>query len=418
MIKDGVIYPSLEENILLLNDFREDVLDGLLTMYLYGGGNIKGIVSTVDALPATGENLGDGYLVGTDPYDLYIWATKDGNAASWVPLGKFPAKGEQGTRGDRGSIIINQASDPKNAPDRSGDYWINTVTGDWFMSLKNTTASGGYYWSKRFNLKGKKGDRGPQGYQGVPGPVGPQGPVGPAGATYTPMDLDLNTGISSVTYNTTNGISLTTQGTIKSNTGTNQVVVDYKIPIVAGDGISINKKANADKIEVKVDSSRSITATGFVASENGASVSLYSDNIQYYDYEGNQYMLFLPSKDGTLTTDNSFKTIFGYQSVVGNGSIDLYQHNICFTSTDPNKILKIRFIVMSSNKLEVTSLADLKTLLGNTFTYPVNGAYATGNSTIYEITETGFKAGVQDYPLYDHAENYPAGTWTDTVTTV
>ena len=181
MIKDGVIYPSLEENVLLLNDFREDVLDGLLTMYLYGGGNIKGIVSTVDALPATGENLGDGYLVGTDPYDLYIWATKDGNAASWVPLGKFPAKGEQGTRGDRGSIIINQASDPKNAPDRSGDYWINTVTGDWFMSLKNTTASGGYYWSKRFNLKGKKGDRGPQGYQGVPGPVGPIGPVGPTG---------------------------------------------------------------------------------------------------------------------------------------------------------------------------------------------------------------------------------------------
>ena len=183
MIKDGVIYPSLEENILLLNDFREDVLDGLLTMYLYGGGNIKGIVSTVDALPATGENLGDGYLVGTNPYDLYIWATKDGNAASWVPLGKFPAKGEQGIRGDRGSIIINQTSDPKNAPDRSGDYWINTVTGDWFMSLKNTTASGGYYWSKRFNLKGKKGDRGPQGYQGVPGPVGPQGPIGPVGAT-------------------------------------------------------------------------------------------------------------------------------------------------------------------------------------------------------------------------------------------
>ena len=325
MIKDGVIYPSLEENVLLLNDFREDVLDGLLTMYLYGGGNIKGIVSTVDALPATGENLGDGYLVGADPYDLYIWATKDGSAASWVPLGKFPAKGEQGTRGDRGSIIINQTSDPKNAPDRSGDYWINTVTGDWFMSLKNTTASGGYYWSKRFNLKGKKGDRGPQGYQGVPGPVGPQGPVGPAGATYTPMDLDLNTGISAVTYNTTNGISLTTQGTIRANTGTNQVVVDYKIPIVAGNGISIAKKANENKIEVKVDSSRSITATGFVASENGMSVSLYSDNIQYQDYQGNQYMYTFPSKNGTLTTDGSFKTLFG-KSIVGTGNINLYRH--------------------------------------------------------------------------------------------
>lgn len=98
--------------------------------------------------------------------------------------------------------------------------------------------------------------------------------------------------------------------------------------------------------------------------------------------------------------------------------IDLYRHNICFTSTDQNKILKIRFIVYSPNKLEVISLADLKTLLGNTFTYPVNGAYAAGNKTIYEITETGFKAGAEDYALYDHAEPYPAGTWTDNVETI
>lgn len=90
--------------------------------------------------------------------------------------------------------------------------------------------------------------------------------------------------------------------------------------LVAGNGISIAKKANADKIEVKVDSSRSITATGFVASENGMSVSLYSDNIQYSDYQGNQYMYTFPSKNGTLTTDNSFKTING-NSIVGSGDI-------------------------------------------------------------------------------------------------
>ena len=234
---------------------------------------------------------------------------------------------------------------------------------------------------------------------------------------YTPMDLDLNTGIVALTYNTTNGISLNTQGTIKSNTGTNQVVVDYKIPIVAGNGISIAKKANADKIEVKIDSSRSITATGFVASENGMSVSLYSDNIQYSDYNGNQYMYTFPSKNGTLTTNNSFKTIFGYQSVVGNGSIDLYRHNICFTSTDQDKMVKIRFIVPSSKDVNVNSLANLKTLLGNTFTYPVNGG--TGdNKSVYEITETGYKAGATPYVLYDTVTPYPAGTWTDTVTTI
>lgn len=98
--------------------------------------------------------------------------------------------------------------------------------------------------------------------------------------------------------------------------------------------------------------------------------------------------------------------------------IDLYRHNICFTSTDQNNILKIRFIVMSSNKLEVTSLEDLQTLLGDTFTYPVNGAYYPDTTTIYEITETGFKAGIENYTLDDHVETYPAGTWTDDVETI
>lgn len=410
MIKDGVIYPSLEENILLLNDFREDVLDGLLTMYLYGGGNIKGIVSTVDALPATGENLGDGYLVGTDPYDLYIWATKDGNAASWVPLGKFPAKGEQGTRGDRGSIIINQASDPKNAPDRSGDYWINTVTGDWFMSLKNTTASGGYYWSKRFNLKGKKGDRGPQGYQGVPGPVGPQGPVGPAGATYTPMDLDLNTGISAVTYNTTNGISLTTQGTIRANTGTNQVVVDYEIPIVAGNNILIDKKADENKIEVKLDQSKDIKIIGgsnnsvYFTSDSSASFSategtIYSSfgdesgipRIRQKDPGGQRTYTFPTNTYGehTVLTSKNVKTLLG-KSIVGTGNIGLYRHVIKITGGEPpyNDCFAYLTIISSIN-LNVKSLRDLKTLIGNTFEYPATGYDKYNLGYVYKVTQDG-----------------------------
>lgn len=407
MIKDGVIYPSLEENVLLLNDFREDVLDGLLTMYLYGGGNIKGIVSTVDDLPATGENLGDGYLVGTDPYDLYIWATKDTTAASWVPLGRFPAKGEQGTRGERGSIIINQAGDPKNAPDRAGDYWVNTVTGAWYQSLKNTTASGGYYWSYRFNLKGQKGDRGPQGYQGVPGPQGPTGPQGPAGLTYMPMDLDLNTGIVGVTYDTTDGISLTTQGTIKSNTGTDSVVVDYEIPIVGGTGISIDKKANEDKIEVKVDSSKVITATGFHAKEGVTESYLYSDNLQYWDYEGNQYMLIFPSEQGTLTTENSFKTLFGNKNIVGSGNIDLYVHNMTFVLPDGNVYGRW----YSSNNLNIDSLTDLKTVFGNTFKLPLFGDVPKSGGTAVMITESKL--------IMDDLEwNYSDFTFTDDVKTL
>lgn len=125
------------------------------------------------------------------------------------------------------------------------------------------------------------------------------------------------------------------------------------------------------------------------------------------------------SAQGTadLLSSANVKTLFGNQLITGSGNIDLYQHNIVFTSTDQDKIVKIRFIVISSKNLVVDSLTDLKTLLGNTFTYPVNGA--TGdNKSVYEITETGFKAGATPYVLYDTVTAYPAGTWTDTVTTI
>ena len=143
----------------------------------------------------------------------------------------------------------------------------------------------------------------------------------------------------------------------------------------------------------------------------------------YIEYTNpNQHMKFnlpLYSAQGTvdLLSSENVKTLFGNQSIVGTGNIDLYRHNICFTSTDQDKLVKIRFIVPSSNNLKVNSLADLKTLLGNTFTYPVNGG--TGdNKSVYEITETGYKAGATPYVLYDTVTPYPAGTWTDEVKTV
>lgn len=71
------------------------------------------------------------------------------------------------------------------------------------------------------------------------------------GAAYTPTDLDLNTGVVTVTYDATNGIDLNTQGKIKSTKGTDDVIVDYRLPIVAGEGISIDKAADKEQIIIK-----------------------------------------------------------------------------------------------------------------------------------------------------------------------
>ena len=241
---------------------------------------------------------------------------------------------------------------------------------------------------------------------------------------YTPMDLDLNTGIVALTYNTTDGLSLTTQGTIKSNIGTDQVVVDYSIPMIGSDTISIDLDQANYKLVFKVDPKANLKGNSFTAEQVSGSVT-QSTKLSYDGYititnPAGTKMFSIPWNygGGSLLTDKCVKTLFGNKSIFGTGNIDLYRHNICFTSTDQDKIVKIRFIVISNKNVVVDSLADLKTLLGNTFTYPVNGAYATGNSSVYEITETGFKEGTQDYVLYDHVTAYPAGTWTDTVTTV
>lgn len=183
------------------------------------------------------------------------------------------------------------------------------------------------------------------------------------------INTNLTEGGIVVTYDTTDGLRVFATQSLSYSGGRHTSGLEFRLPIMPGSGINIDKRENTEEIEIKVDA------------------------------------------DG-------FKSIFGNQSVVGRGNIDLYLHNIVFTSSDPDKIVKIRFIVPSSNNLEVNSLTDLKTLLGNTFNYPVNGAYATGNKSVFEITETGFKAGTQDYALYDKVETYPAGTWADNVKTI
>lgn len=193
----------------------------------------------------------------------------------------------------------------------------------------------------------------------------------------------------------------------------------------AGDGISIGKTTAGDKVEVKINPEANIVGATFEARDNPTSPVGYTrltyNGVFEYHNPMFDYTFSLPVTGDSgiyqLLASNYVKTLFGNQLIAGPGNIDLYQHNIVFTSTDQDKIVKIRFIVISSKNLVVDSLTDLKTLLGNTFTYPVNGA--TGdNKSVYEITETGFKAGATPYVLYDTITTYPAGTWTDTVTTI
>lgn len=394
----------------------------------------------------------------------------------------------------------------------------------------------------------------------------------------TISDLDLNVGIIDLIYDTTDGISLTTQGTIKSNEGTDTVVVDYNIPVVGVDGITIDKADNAEKIEISgKDCVRainaqegqsilylatngnpndavfmSLTKTGYTvprryaggqievgdpegdsdavpkkyAENNFVKAIIVTDGTYCYaanssgpnqrlgvDINAGEYSLaerydagrlkvgtpvndadainkkyaednFIPLKQissgafivpqigynkeiywlgsdvnltgsslakrtsegrlratdpvdqydlvnlqylnaNALTADN-VKTLFGNQSIIGSGNIDLYNHDIEITGQNYGTPISIEFNRVSSKNLVVNSINDLITLLGNEFRISVSGYDGEGgitSETVRNIHMLSTTDGGGYLSYHIGSENYAVAditnlTITDTVTTV
>lgn len=107
------------------------------------------------------------------------------------------------------------------------------------------------------------------------------------------------------------------------------------------------------------------------------------------------------------------KTLFGNQNIHGTGNIDLYRHNIHINSGVSGFGAHIYFTYYSSKNLQVNSLTDLKTLMGDTFTEAVSGNTSTNLPVTY-ITEGGFSVQSQIYTW----ASMTSMTIEDTVTTI
>lgn len=85
----------------------------------------------------------------------------------------------------------------------------------------------------------------------------------PAGGTWQDLlnkieitDIDLTLGNETVLYDTTNGIQLSATGKITRKDGTSeQPQVDLDIPVVSGNGITIEKAADKEQVIIKVNTS-------------------------------------------------------------------------------------------------------------------------------------------------------------------
>ena len=314
------------------------------------------------------------------------------------------------------------------------------------------------------------------GISGIQGPMGPTGPQGAGINSLTEID-NLIGDPTALTYDATDGISMTAQGRVKYMDGTTEITKNVpfntKLPIKAGDGINIDVNEAGDSVVISSGLSGSgityieLDPVGTWGNNKTFSIShekilqiknafpnvilgVATDEINYrymlspvFKREDTGYMSFItadvnsgaqleylkgvqfnPNDDtGNGVTAKLILTrpqkLFGKSLFAATtGNIDLYRHSITLlqgTEGSDQTYTKALITVISSNNLVVDSLTDLKTLLGNTFTYPASGFrhFGAGNNVqVYGISDTQWLIPTGNLSISSST------TLTDVVTTV
>lgn len=142
---------------------------------------------------------------GKSAYDLWLSAGNTGPLSKFLNslIGKGKSayeiwleEGHVGTKEDFLSDISTIVTKifcgttvPANTLGNDEDYYINTVTGEFYYKLN------GSWGNPLFSIKGLQGpigSIGPTGPQGPQGPIGLTGPQGPAGSTSVPSNMLIN----------------------------------------------------------------------------------------------------------------------------------------------------------------------------------------------------------------------------------
>ena len=317
--------------------------------------------------------------------------------------GAIGAKGDKGDKGDTGAAFNVQGTlaSSSNLPtptaemqDKGYAYIIPDAEGTKHIWVIQGSESTSFSWV----------DVGTAG-------VGIQGEKGADGiGLNTLTDTDLTYGNVTVTYNTTDGIGI--NGIMRQTYGdtNHDSTVDMNIPLVPGNGILIDKQAGTERVEVKLDQSKDIKIIGSstnsvyftsdssasFGAEEGALYSSFGDEsgiprIKQKDPGGNRTYSFPTNAYGehTVLTSKNVKTLLG-KSIVGTGNIGLFRHVIKITGGDvPYSECFAYLTIISSINLNVKSLRDLKTLIGNTFEYPATGYDKYNLGYVYKVTQDG-----------------------------
>lgn len=215
----------------------------------------------------------------------------------------------------------------------------------------------------------------------------------------TPKSIDaVNSAFTSVTYDTVDGLTLVSVAKI-INTDDSEYTfnLSQEIPLLGSENIIIDLDEANQKLVFSIDKLNDFLLTplgkvmgvgnatrylGFTLTPYPKIKELTPVGVCNYTFEAGA-----PGDRSIICKDN-LKTIFGKQSLVGFGNIDLYQHRIVCST--PNDGIKVLITVISSKNLIVDSLTALKTLLGNTFECPCIGYSGALDKSLAICNENGF----------------------------
>ena len=168
---------------------------------------------------------------------------------------------------------------------------------------------------------------------------------------------------------------------------------------VIGGNLEVDGKLQANQ-PVTVDVDSSLTEGYHV---NRTTTSYDYDTI----YASSKVIINQKNKNGTIKSTREFS----FPSKGGTIVAGLYRHVIHATKQGAEFMI----VVISSNNLKVTSLANLKTLLGATFEYPATGYYEGNATAMWKINQNVVTD--IDYPS-PTSISLTEFTFTDTVTPV
>lgn len=249
------------------------------------------------------------------------------------------------------------------------------------------------------------------------------------GLLHVPTSADYTYGQTTVTYDTTDGITIHGKTKFVNTVGEDTFDSSIEIPIQGKDGITIDKDSDTEFVNIRgakavildaLPTAKNGTITEAQLAELQASTSNYImfNNKKYtyvdesteegyikyslLDYENNDAVIkvisvtintlswVLNTKSGIATKEDihdtmenptSFKTLFGNQHIVGNGNIDIYEHDIIISGEN----IKAFLTVYSSKNTKIDSLNDLKLVCGEKFTKSCTGY--VDNTAVMAITE-------------------------------